>query len=109
MKTYDVVISNQAKIDLNSIDDYISNELLAPHSALKVMREIKTRIKSLKILPMRYHRYEEEPWFSRGVRVTRVRHYMIFFCVNGDKQKVVILSILYSRRNIVAALEQRAV
>lgn len=30
VKTYDIVISEQARIDLNGIDDYISNELLAP-------------------------------------------------------------------------------
>lgn len=104
MKTYDIVISNQAKIDLNGIDDYISNELLAPQSALKVIREVEARIKSLEILPARFHRYKEEPWFSRGVRVTRVRHYMVFFYVDEDKGEVIILHILYSRRDIKAIL-----
>lgn len=105
MTTYHVLVTTQAAIDLQNIDDYISNELLAPTSAIKIISSIKRKIRALSLFPERGAAYRKEPWLSRGTRIVQVKNYKILFMVNKRDKTVTVLHISYSRRDIDKLLD----
>ena len=69
---YDIVISDQAEIDLRGILEYIAFELQAPENASGQLDRLEACIMDLDHMPKRYRQYELEPWKSRGLRVAPV-------------------------------------
>ena len=69
---YDIVISDQAEIDLRGILEYIAFELQAPENASGQLDRLEACIMDLDHMPKRYRQYELEPWKSR--RIVPVKH-----------------------------------
>lgn len=91
---FNVELTEQADKDLRSIYLYISVDLNSPENAIKQIKRLWDAILSLDELPQRYHRYEDEPWHSRGIRVLPVDNPFV-------KEKIVrIATVMYSGRNI---------
>lgn len=100
MITYRVTITTQAEIDISSIDDYISNDLLMPKSARSITGFIRRKIFSLSINPERGRIYENNSWQGLDIRSVRVKNYLVIFAVNKKSRQVIILHVEYSRRDI---------
>lgn len=91
---FNVELTEQADKDLRSIYLYISVDLNSPENAIKQIKRLWDAILSLDELPQRYHRYEDEPWHSRGIKVLPVDNPFV-------KEKIVrIATVMYSGRNI---------
>lgn len=91
---FNVELTEQADKDLRSIYLYISVDLNSPENAIKQIKRLWDAILSLDELPQRYHRYEDEPWHSRDIRVLPVDNPFV-------KEKIVrIATVMYSGRNI---------
>ncbi len=86
--------------DLNCIYNYISNELLSPTIAAKQISTIMSSIRNLEKMPLRHRLYEEEPWYSKGVRFFPVSNYIVFYMAEDVLQEVYILRIMYKGRDI---------
>lgn len=84
---YDIVISDQAEIDLRGIFEYIAFELL-DH------------------MPKRYRQYELEPWKSRGLRVAPVDNYFVLYIPDDDTQVVTIIRVMYGGRDVNTQLNR---
>lgn len=63
---FNVVYSSEARQDLRDIYEYIAYELLVPEIASGQVGRVMKAARSLEQMPMRYTRYEEEPWYSQG-------------------------------------------
>lgn len=50
--------------------------------------------------PEKYKRYENEPWYSRGMRVMPVDNYLVFYILNKKQNTVTILRVMYGGRDI---------
>lgn len=98
--TYKVFISEQAEQDLNDIYSFIYNELKSKISADRVSQRLRNAMLGLSMMPKRFQVYPSEPWFSRGVRSVHVGKYLVFYLVNDDKDDVLILRIVYGKRNV---------
>lgn len=85
---YDIVISDQAEIDLRGILEYIAFELQAPENASGQLDRLEACIMDLDHMPKRYRQYELEPWKSRGLRVAPVDNYLILYIPDDDTQVV---------------------
>ena len=96
---YSVEISEQAENDLRNIYEYIHTFLQLPDNASRQLSKLEKAIYKLDYMPERYQLYQKEPWFSRGLRKMPVEHYNVFYVVQEDKRKVVIIRILYFRQN----------
>lgn len=105
MITYRTLVTDQAKLDLYNIDEYISVELLAPNSAQKILNSIERKINSLKIFPERGALYDKEPWRSKEVRIVQIKHYKIVFKIDKKAHTVTILHIIYAKRDIDALMK----
>ena len=91
---YDIVISDQAEIDLRGIFEYIAFELQAPENASGQLDRLEACIMDLDHMPKRYRQYELEPWKSRGLRVAPVDNYLVLYIFRMTIHKWLRLSVL---------------
>ena len=67
--SYSIEMTRQANADLRDIFEHIAMELYSFESAKKLLAKLESKIFSLEQMPEQYHRYQHEPWLSRGMRV----------------------------------------
>ncbi len=101
-----IVYTKKAFEDLDGIVDYISNVLLEPEIAKNLFNLIVKEIKGLNQLPMRHRLWDDEPWRSQGVRVMRVKNYLVFYYPNEKQATVYITRIMYAGRDISKQLSE---
>ena len=99
MKQWKVIYSGQAELDLLNIADYIRYNLLAPQSAIRITDKIMDEIKKLDSMPERFSLYQEEPWYSLGLRFFPVENYTVFYYPESQTGVVQIIRIMYSGQN----------
>lgn len=104
--TYNIVYSAQAKRDLRSIYEYIAFKLLAPETAGKQAQRIMNEVLNLNEMPMRYKLYDDEPWYSYGLRVFPIGNYLVFYLVIEQLNVVNIVRIMYGGRDIKKQLNE---
>lgn len=66
-----IVYTLQAQQDLKNIYEYIAYSLLAPDTAQNIYQKIIQVAHSLEYMPERNPLYNEEPWHSQGVVLSR--------------------------------------
>ena len=104
--SYSIEITLQADADLRDIFEHIAMELRSLQSAEKLLARLENKIFSLDQMPERYHRYQHEPWFSRGMRVMAVGQYCVFYIPNSAQKKVSIIRVIYGGRDIETILAE---
>ena len=95
-----------AKQDLRDILDYVSEELLEPAAARRLVSRIMEEIGKLKQMPERHRVYEKEPWRSRGLRVFPVKKYLVFYLPDPGLHEVTVVRIFYGGRDIRTQLSE---
>lgn len=103
---YDIVISDQAEIDLRGIFEYIAFELQAPENANGQLDRLEACIMDLDHMSKRYRQYELEPWKSRGLRVAPVDNYLVLYIPDDDTQVVTIIRVMYGGRDVNTQLNR---
>lgn len=103
---YDVVYTAEARQDLRDIYEYIAYEFLVPEIASGQVDRIMKAARSLEQMPMRYTRYEEEPWHSQGLRFLPVDNYLIFYLSDETTRVVNIIRIMYGGRDVKRQLRE---
>ncbi|WP_444240647.1 type II toxin-antitoxin system RelE/ParE family toxin [Eshraghiella crossota] len=103
---YDIVISDQAEIDLRGIFEYIAFELQVPENASGQLDRLEACIMDLDHMPKRYRQYELEPWKSRGLRVAPVGNYLVLYIPDDDTQVVTIIRVMYGGRDVDTQLNR---
>ncbi len=101
---YTVDIAKEAEVDLREIYEYIAYILQSPQNAVAQLFRLEKCIYSLETMPERYHRYEKEPWHSRGWRLMSVDHYCVFYMITHERKTVNITRVLYGGRDLEATL-----
>lgn len=97
---YGIFYTEVAKDDLKSIYRYISDRLFEPETAENLVEKITEEIRSLAEMPQRYRRYEEEPWYSQGLRVFSVKNYLVFYLIDEEAASVTIVRVIYGGRDV---------
>ena len=98
MSKYNIKITKPAENDLFEIGRYISNELLEPDRAVKVVDKIANSIFKLENMPLRHAIVADDKLASKGIRKFVIDNYIVFYIVNKDNKQVTIIRILYKRR-----------
>lgn len=91
---YKVLITDAAVEDINSIYDYIANELLSPGTAADQYDRIEDAILTLESFPERNRVMDSPREREKGLRMLLVDHYCVFYCISADK--VYVTDVLYS-------------
>lgn len=103
---YQIFYTDLARQDLKNIYKYITESLVEPEIAVKLIHKIIEEIRSLDELPQRYKLYENEPWHSRGLRTLPVNNYLIFYLSDEEKAVVTVIRIIYGGRDISKQLSE---
>ena len=98
MKQYGILITDEALNDMESIYEYIAEEILAPDTAMGQYNRIADAIETLDQMPERIKLMESEPEKTRGLRKLIVDNYAVFFIIVGDT--VIVTNVLYGASDI---------
>lgn len=97
---YNIVYSAEARQDLRNIYQYIAYELLESGVASAQVDRIMKAVRALDEMPMRHRLYEEEPWYSKGLRFVPVDNYVVFYLPIENEAVVNVVRIMYGGRDI---------
>ena len=92
-------MTKNATNDLIEITKYISNELLAPYTAKKLLKNIRVAVTNLAQMPTRHALVNDKKLALQGIRKLLVDNYIVFYIVSEESNTVKVVRILYSRRN----------
>lgn len=99
MGKYRIDISEPAENDLRNIVRYISAQLSAPITALKMMDIIEEAISGLAFMPQKCPLLADERLAMLGYRKLLIKNYIVFFTIDEKLKVVDVERILYTRRN----------
>jgi len=99
MDKYRVDVSDPAEEDLRDILRYISSQLSAPMTAMKMLDTIEEALIKLEDIPDSYPLVRDDRLASLGYRRLEVKNYTAFFTINEKEKIVDVERILYSRRD----------
>ena len=102
MQNFKVITSNDAKIDLADIVDYLGG--FSYTIAGGYYEAIKKKIRSLRTMPNRCPLVSYEPLRDKGYRWLFIRNYIAYFTVHETEKTVVIRRVLYAERDYTALL-----
>jgi toxin ParE1/3/4 len=95
---YRLKFTPSARKDLDTIYDYIVNELYAKEAANKLLEKIEASIMRLRDFPFSCSFVEDGFLRSKGYRKLVVDNYLVFYLVHEEEKLVVIMRVLYGRR-----------
>ena len=102
--SYRILVAAPAENDLREAVFYISHELKNNAAALRLLDEAEETIRSLREMPFRYAVIEDDLLGNQGVRMVRVKNYLLFYVVRDDAKTVTVLRFLYARRDWLSIL-----
>ena len=97
--TYDLVITDPAESDMIDIGLYVAQTLGSPIASQNLLNELDNHILSLEVMPKRYPLVLNSRLARLGIRSIPVKNYLIFYTVDDDAQSVVIIRVLYGKRD----------
>ena len=103
---FEVELTEKADRDLRNIFLYIAVDLSAPENAERQINRLWNAILSLDELPERYRCYEDEPWYSRGMRVLPIDNFVILYIPYLEEKVVRIVTVMYGGRDISEQLKK---
>ena len=104
MKKYEVLISDKADMDMESIYRHIAEVLHEPVIAANQYDRIADAILTLEQMPDRIKLMNSEPERSKGLRALYVDNYTVFFIIK--ESTVIVVRVLYSASDILARLAE---
>jgi len=99
MVKYRIDVSGPAEEDLRDILRYISSQLAAPITAMKMMETIEEALAKLADMPEKYPLVRDDRLASMGYRRLDIKNYTAFYTINNGERIVEIERILYARRD----------
>ena len=105
---YNVYLTEQARVDMRMLYEYIADTLMEPLIAEKQYTRIEKAVYSLDKMPERFRRYEKEPWKSRNLRVMPIDNFIAYYTVDNESRIVTVIRVMYGRRNTEKELDDMA-
>ncbi len=99
MINYKIIITEKAMNDIWDTSSYISNDLLQPLAAERLIEKFQTTIASLSQTPTRHELVKDEEISRKSIRKIFVDKYIIFYIINDFDLVVAVIRVLYSKRD----------
>jgi plasmid stabilization system protein ParE len=97
MSRYEVVITDSALNDMETIYSYIAEVLLSPDNAANQYDRIADAILLLDTFPERNRVMDSPREHKMGLRMLPIDNYTVFYCIKGDR--VFVTDVLCGRCN----------
>ena len=99
MERYKLEVMPRAAADLDSIYEYISQELTAPMAAQSLMQKVEDSFMRLRDFPETGSICQDELLQRKGYRKLVVNKYIGLYTVNHVEKTVIIMRVVHSRQN----------
>lgn len=99
--SYNIVLTDNAKTDLEEIYKYISENLIEPNSANRLMEKIEKEILLLERNPYSCVEVIVKP-HKKKYRKLVIGKYIVLYRINEELKEVVIDDIIYGKRDYLA-------
>lgn len=99
MKEYRIQLTPIAERDITAIGDYIAYGVSSPDISNNLIKSISKSLKSLKIFPYKYPLVRNNHLRDEGIRCMPVKNYYVFYKISDEKQIIIILRVVYKRRD----------
>lgn len=99
MINYDVMITDKATNDVGDIATYISGDLSDPMAANRILEKFERAIAGLSQMPTRHELVKDEDIALKRIRKIYVDNYILFYIVNDIDHTVVIIRVLFNKRD----------
>ncbi len=100
IQEYEVILSKNFKADLESISKYISDILLSPESADKIVNDILDVAESLSFMPERYA-VVKQPCPSKSMKRRVIcGNYAVYYTIDKKKEKVYVVQVIRKGRDV---------
>ena len=97
---YEVILSKDFQADLSAISVYISEILLAPESADKIVDGILNVVESLSFMPERYAAVESPKRSGRAKRRASYGNFRVYYTVDKKKRRVYVIQAIRKGRSV---------
>lgn len=94
-------LSNKAKSDLENIFYYVSEDLLNPERALKLMDEINQKFDHIIEFPFSYPIIEDAKINRSNLRKCLLHNYQIIYYFNESKNQIEIVRVINHSMDIL--------
>lgn len=105
MKQYYVRVTDEALKDLESIYEYIDQELFNHTAAVRIYNKLIDGMESLREMPDRIKAMDSVPEHKRSLRLMPVENYVIIFVIRDDI--VTIINVFYGASDIIGKLNKQ--
>ena len=99
MAKYRVDASNPAEEDFRDILRYISSQLSAPITAMKMLDAIEESLLKLEDMPEMYPLVRDDRLALLGYRRLEIKNYTAFYTINEKEKTVDVERVIYARRD----------
>lgn len=104
--SYIIHITATAERDIIRAADYIEFSLKNPTAAEHMLDAATEQINSLTDLPEKFRLVDDPVLANWGSRFIIVNHYLAFYTIDKEKQKVIVVRFLYQKSNWNSILRQ---
>ena len=102
---YSIYITAAAEQDMANASDYIEFVLKNPKAADDLLDEAEEKINALLSFPAKFPLVEDPLLASWGIRLTRVRNYIVFYVISEEDNKVIVVRFMYEKSNCISILK----
>ena len=96
---YTYVLTESAEADVDEAFDYIANELVNPDAASAFADELEKKLEEICKTP-KTGRPVHNPYLKRDdIRRVLVKNYIAYYLIDEKTAKIVVLRVVYNRRN----------
>jgi toxin ParE1/3/4 len=95
--------------DLDESYDYISNKLLNPMAADRLIIEAKKKLIEVRNNPTHRPLVNDEYLANLGYRLKSVKNYLLFYIIDNDNMYIKIVRFLYGKRDWINILKEKTV
>lgn len=103
---YTIHITSTAELDLEKAYDYIDLVLKNRQAANALLDEATKQINALATMPKKFSLIDDPVLKAYGIRFTMINNYHAFYIVSPENKHIIIIRILYAKRNWQNILKQ---
>ena len=106
---FEVKLSQQAYDDIDSIIDYLSQELCNPQAAERFFDTINQKISLISTNPYMYPYHHDERLRTMDLRFVVIGKHLMFYLVDADNSVVNIVRVVYGGRDLSVIIEDTVI
>jgi addiction module RelE/StbE family toxin len=103
-KKYSIIIEKYAQKDLESIYNYICNNLVNKEAAIKLLNKIKEKFDSITLFPKSAPLINNNYVKNKNIRKLLIDNYIAFYEVDDVNKEIRIIRIMYGMQNFIDVL-----